>query len=104
MKLFSLWSFLSYSLSSCILSNWSFLSLSLAATTSLLSCCLRSLSHVLVKVNKLDECDFSSITLTSTQLDNTCITTRTISYLLCNLTKESLNSILVLKITENNTT
>ena len=96
----------SCSLFSCrCLSCRNLLSLScLATTTSLLSSSLRSLSHVLIKVNELDESNLSCVTLTGTQLDNASVTTWTVSYLLSYLTEESLNSILILKITENYTT
>ena len=97
-ELFSLRSILCWSCLNSSLCLWSLFCLSLAAcTTSLLCSSLRSLSHVLIEVYKLDESNLSCITLTSTQLDYASVTTWTVSYLLCYLTEESLNSILVLE-------
>ena len=53
----------------------------LTCTASLLSS-LRSLCHSLVEVNELNEANVCSITLTMTELDDTCITAWTITYLL----------------------
>lgn len=65
-RLFSLRSFLSGCFCLSFLTNLcfrsSFSALSTTATTSLLSC-LRSLGHVLIEVNKLDETNVSSIAL-----------------------------------------
>ena len=74
------------------------------ATTGLLGFSLWSLGHVLIIVNQLDECNLSSVTLTGTELDDTSITARTVSYLDRNFLEEFGNSLLVLKITEYNTT
>ena len=73
------------------------------ATTCLLLS-LRSLSHVLIEVNELDESDRSSVTLTGTQLDDASVATGTVAYLLSNDIEKFLDSFLVLEITENNTT
>ena len=101
-ELFSLRSLLYRSLN-CLGNDFSICGLCLTATASLLSC-LRCFAHVLIEVNKFDESHLCSITLTCTQLDDTCITTRTVSYLLCYFTKENLDDFLVLQITENYTT
>lgn len=105
--LFSLRSLLSFSLRSLCLSLRSSLFCNLlcrtSATTSLLLS-LRSLSHVLIEVDKLDEAHRSGITWTNAQLDDTSVTSRTVSYASCNLAKELLDGIALLKITEDDTT
>ena len=103
--LFSLRSLLSFSLRSLCLRGSLFCNLlcRTTATTSLLLS-LRSLSHVLIEVDKLDEAHRSGITWTNAQLDDTSVTSRTVSYASCNLAKELLDGIALLKITEDDTT
>lgn len=106
----SLRSFLSGSLSGGYLSSLSGGSLSgvsllcAATATASLLLSLSGLSHILIEVDELDEGYRSSVSLTVTQLDDTSVATGTVSNTGSNFTKEFLHCILVLQITEHNTT
>ena len=76
------------------------LSLLLATTTGTLSS-LRSLSHVLVEVNKLNESHISTITKSRTKLNHAGVTTGTVSNLLCHYSVEFLQCFLVLQVAEH---
>lgn len=113
-NLFSLRSILGRSLCLCFLCFWSLLCRGLSsscfslfraatATTSLLLS-LRSLSHVFIEVYKLDEAHRSCITWTNTKLDDACVASRTVCYASSYLTKEFLDGIALLEITEHDTT
>ena len=97
------------------LSNWSFCcrsfcrSLSLrsslltSTTCGLLSRSLRSLEHVLVVVNELDDTHLSSITKTETSTEDTCVTTWTVSDLLCYVLEELGNNLFLFEFSEDET-
>ena len=95
-------SLLSLSLS-WFLSCWFSLGLLTAATarTLLLTSFLRSSKHISVVVNKLDIADLSSIAKTVAELEDTCVTTRTISDLSAYFGEKLMNSILILEVAED---
>jgi hypothetical protein len=71
-------------------------------TTGLLLTCV--LSHFGIEVDELDETNLSSITLTGSELNDTGVSTGTITYLLSHLSEEGLDGFLVLKVAKYNTT
>src|SRR6185436_11035752 len=77
------------------------------ATTSFLRCFFHftfTLTIDIIKVNQFDQCHFSIITSTGTELNDTCITTRTTSYLFSNSAEQFSDRFFILQITEYNTT
>ena len=58
----------------------------------------------IIEVNQLDQCHFSIVTRTGTQLNDTGITTGTASYLFSNGAEQFSDRFFILQITEYNTT
>ena len=87
-------------LSSCLLSFGSLSSSLLATTTTGALGSLRSLCHVLIEVDELDEANVGSIALTMTELDDAGVTTGTVAHLLGHFAEKFLDGLLVLEVAE----